>query len=359
MPQRSRRTVIVAKRGPPERRPGAGACRPRRTAGLPLAAGRRRRPAEHERVAIRPARRVARRSISTLSPRLAWNRYPDRQATALRTAIAGFHGVPAEQVFAANGSNEVHPDAAAGVRRAGSHGRRRSSRPTSCTATSPGSPGRPWSPASGVTTSRSTRSHVADVIAGAEPAVTFLCSPNNPTGRDRVTRRASMPCWPTAARAGRRRRGLRRVLVVVGARPGRRRRPARRRAHVLQDVEHGGGPARLRGRRRRGWSTSSTRSSCRTTSTPPSSSPGRSPSRHVAEMDERVEHARRGARAARRRPGRSRRRRGRGVPVAAPTSSSCASTGTTRATVWQAPRRRAACSSATAAAGRGSTGACA
>ena len=38
---------------------------------------------------------------------LAWNRYPDRRASALRAAIAGFHGVPAEQVFAANGSNEV------------------------------------------------------------------------------------------------------------------------------------------------------------------------------------------------------------------------------------------------------------
>ena len=38
---------------------------------------------------------------------LRWNRYPDRRATALRAAIAGFHGVPAERVFAANGSNEV------------------------------------------------------------------------------------------------------------------------------------------------------------------------------------------------------------------------------------------------------------
>ena len=39
--------------------------------------------------------------------RLSWNRYPDRRATELRAAIAGFHGVPAERVFAANGSNEV------------------------------------------------------------------------------------------------------------------------------------------------------------------------------------------------------------------------------------------------------------
>ncbi|MGN6132340.1 MAG: aminotransferase class I/II-fold pyridoxal phosphate-dependent enzyme, partial [Nocardioidaceae bacterium] len=37
------------------------------------------------------------------------NRYPDREFTALRTALAGYlgHGVTPEQVWAANGSNEV------------------------------------------------------------------------------------------------------------------------------------------------------------------------------------------------------------------------------------------------------------
>jgi histidinol-phosphate aminotransferase len=39
--------------------------------------------------------------------RIEWNRYPDRAATALREAIGAWHGVPADQVFAANGSNEV------------------------------------------------------------------------------------------------------------------------------------------------------------------------------------------------------------------------------------------------------------
>lgn len=39
--------------------------------------------------------------------RVAWNRYPDRQATELRRAIGELHGVGPEQVFAANGSNEV------------------------------------------------------------------------------------------------------------------------------------------------------------------------------------------------------------------------------------------------------------
>src|SRR6478672_9284472 len=37
----------------------------------------------------------------------AAHRYPDRAATALRTALAGFLGQPVERVFCANGSNEV------------------------------------------------------------------------------------------------------------------------------------------------------------------------------------------------------------------------------------------------------------
>ena len=35
------------------------------------------------------------------------HRYPDREAVALRTALATHHGVSAEQVFCANGSNEA------------------------------------------------------------------------------------------------------------------------------------------------------------------------------------------------------------------------------------------------------------
>lgn len=38
---------------------------------------------------------------------IAWNRYPDREATELRRALAAHHGVEPEQVFVANGSNEV------------------------------------------------------------------------------------------------------------------------------------------------------------------------------------------------------------------------------------------------------------
>jgi histidinol-phosphate aminotransferase len=39
--------------------------------------------------------------------RIEWHRYPDREATDLREAIGAMHGVPASMVFAANGSNEV------------------------------------------------------------------------------------------------------------------------------------------------------------------------------------------------------------------------------------------------------------
>ena len=39
--------------------------------------------------------------------RVDWHRYPDRSATELRVAIADMHGVDADQVFVANGSNEV------------------------------------------------------------------------------------------------------------------------------------------------------------------------------------------------------------------------------------------------------------
>ncbi|HEY2430131.1 MAG TPA: aminotransferase class I/II-fold pyridoxal phosphate-dependent enzyme, partial [Acidimicrobiales bacterium] len=38
---------------------------------------------------------------------VAWNRYPDRSAWALRKAVADLHGVTPEQVWCANGSNEV------------------------------------------------------------------------------------------------------------------------------------------------------------------------------------------------------------------------------------------------------------
>jgi len=46
-------------------------------------------------------------ALASEMSRIEWNRYPDREATELREAIGALHGVPASMVFAANGSNEV------------------------------------------------------------------------------------------------------------------------------------------------------------------------------------------------------------------------------------------------------------
>jgi histidinol-phosphate aminotransferase len=110
-----------------------------------------------------------------------WHRYPDRTYRELRAALAAQHGVDPAQVFVANGSNEVLQ--------------------TLCLTY--GGPGR------SVATFEPTyalHSHIAritgtgvamgernpdftldlDVVAkvleASDPIVTFLCSPNNPTG---------------------------------------------------------------------------------------------------------------------------------------------------------------------------------
>ncbi len=112
---------------------------------------------------------------------LEWHRYPDRSYRALREAIAAHHGVDPAQVFAANGSNEVLQ--------------------TLCLAY--GGPGRSaavFEPTyalhshiarvtgTGVATGERTSDLALDldevrrVLGEAAPAITFLCSPNNPTG---------------------------------------------------------------------------------------------------------------------------------------------------------------------------------
>lgn len=112
---------------------------------------------------------------------IPFNRYPDRSATGLREALASFHGVRSEQVFCANGSNEVLQSL--------------------CLAY--GGPGRS---AAVFEPTYALHSHIAhltstavvegqrrpdfsldldvvrDVVADKSPTLTFLCSPNNPTG---------------------------------------------------------------------------------------------------------------------------------------------------------------------------------
>ena len=110
-----------------------------------------------------------------------WHRYPDRGAHELRAALAKHEGVAPEQVFAANGSNEV----------------------LQCLLLAFGGPGRA---ALTFEPTYALHSHIArlaatetvtgergdDFLLDADyasakvvehrPAVTFLCSPNNPTG---------------------------------------------------------------------------------------------------------------------------------------------------------------------------------
>ncbi|CAN5742679.1 histidinol-phosphate transaminase [soil metagenome] len=112
---------------------------------------------------------------------IEWQRYPDRHALGLRRAIAELHGVAPEQVYAANGSNEVIQ--------------------ALCLAY--GGPGRcaaVFEPTyrlhSHIPTITGTRvavgrrgpdlsldlAEVRRVVAASAPSITFLCSPNNPTG---------------------------------------------------------------------------------------------------------------------------------------------------------------------------------
>jgi histidinol-phosphate aminotransferase len=110
-----------------------------------------------------------------------FHRYPDRAATALRSAIAKLHDVEPAQVFAANGSNEV----------------------LQCLLLAFGGPSR-----SALTfePTYALHSHIAKVtgtpvittirnddysldpeavtaaVGAADPTIVFLCSPNNPTG---------------------------------------------------------------------------------------------------------------------------------------------------------------------------------
>ncbi len=110
-----------------------------------------------------------------------FRRYPDRSASALRAALATHHGVSASQVFPANGSNEVLQ--------------------TIClTYGGAGRTALVFEPTYAMhrQIARTTGAHVADgprladltidpeqavaAIRQHNPAIVFLCSPNNPTG---------------------------------------------------------------------------------------------------------------------------------------------------------------------------------
>jgi histidinol-phosphate aminotransferase len=114
--------------------------------------------------------------------RIAFHRYPDRSATELRAALGAFHGVDPDRLFCANGSNEVLQCLLLAY--GGASRRVAVFEPTyalhrhiaSLTATA-------------VTTGWRDSDHRLDlatvdrVLDEAAPVITFLCSPNNPTGR--------------------------------------------------------------------------------------------------------------------------------------------------------------------------------
>ncbi|HUY22124.1 MAG TPA: histidinol-phosphate transaminase [Acidimicrobiales bacterium] len=114
--------------------------------------------------------------------RIDFNRYPDRAATELRRALADFHGVDAAQVFCANGSNEVLQCLLLAYGGAGrtvavfepTYALHRHIASLTATAVASGWRGPDH---------RLDLEVVARVLEDAGPVVTFLCSPNNPTGR--------------------------------------------------------------------------------------------------------------------------------------------------------------------------------
>jgi histidinol-phosphate aminotransferase len=113
---------------------------------------------------------------------VSFHRYPDRPATELRTAIARLHDVTPAEVFCANGSNEVLQSLLLAY---GGPGRR------ACVFEPTYALHSHISRIAGTEVIRGERSDdflisVPDALAllqRTHPEVTFLCSPNNPTGR--------------------------------------------------------------------------------------------------------------------------------------------------------------------------------
>jgi histidinol-phosphate aminotransferase len=122
--------------------------------------------------------------VEALAARLRdveWHRYPERRATRLRERLAKHHDVDPSMVFAANGSNEVlqtlllaygGPGRAAAVFEPTYALHSHIARVTG-TAVATGERRDDFT---------IDLDEVARVLSTAAPAITFLCSPNNPTG---------------------------------------------------------------------------------------------------------------------------------------------------------------------------------
>jgi histidinol-phosphate aminotransferase len=120
-------------------------------------------------------------AVSDIVRTVQWNRYPDRAATELRATIAKRHGVSPENIFVANGSNEVIQTILLAY---GGAGRRIATfEPTY----------QMYSQIARVTGAEVVEGErnadltldpqeIKRVLTSYSPAVTFLCNPNNPTG---------------------------------------------------------------------------------------------------------------------------------------------------------------------------------
>ncbi|NUT31770.1 MAG: aminotransferase class I/II-fold pyridoxal phosphate-dependent enzyme [Hamadaea sp.] len=131
-----------------------------------------------------PPEEVARAVARALTGEIAeLNRYPDRDAVKLRADLAAYlgHGLTAEQLWAANGSNEVQQQllqAFGGPGRiALGFGPAYSMHPLLAAGTATG-----WVDGGRGPEFELTAAHVVEQIARHRPAIVFLCSPNNPTG---------------------------------------------------------------------------------------------------------------------------------------------------------------------------------
>lgn len=122
------------------------------------------------------------RDVNEALKDIHWNRYPDRGATKLRAAIAARHGVSVDNVFVANGSNEVLQTLL--LTYAGAGRTVATFEPTYQLHTH-------LARISGASVVSGERREdftldlleVRRVLDSYSPHVTFLCSPNNPTGR--------------------------------------------------------------------------------------------------------------------------------------------------------------------------------
>jgi len=120
---------------------------------------------------------------SLASAVLTVNRYPDREFTELREALAGYlgHGVTPEQIWAGNGSNEVLQHI---LQAFGGPGRSLLGfTPTySMYPLLAAGVGTRWIPATRDAEFELSPETAARQVAEADPDLVFLCSPNNPTG---------------------------------------------------------------------------------------------------------------------------------------------------------------------------------